>query len=459
MASLGKRGKPLRGQSREIIYNVYKYFVTETDRFKKNEDENVSCYFKKVQERVANATGISRRTLNNILNEVSTETHSTEIKFSTPKKGRPKKQFRLHMDDFDYDVVRRMVYDFHLRFNELPTIKSLKAKLSEAINYNGSEKTLRKILHEMGFRFTKMEDNRKLLMEKHDVSLKRMEYLDKIRKFRESGKNIVYMDESYIHTSHTKGKSWSDDKKKGVKKPISKGQRLIIVHAGNEKGFVPGAFLTYKSTDTTGDYHNEMNNDNYEKWLVNQLIPNIPSDSVLVIDNAPYHNKYVERPPNSNTIKQEMIHWLNRHEIPVDPKLTKTQIYAIICQHKERHTEFSVDKVLAEHGHTVLRLPPYHPDFNPIENIWSQLKGYVASRNVGMNLTTVKTLLTEKVNMIGAEDWKKVCDHAIKCENEYRSIQHGLDNYTDRLVINTADSDSDIDLFESTDSEMEVIEN
>lgn len=85
--------------------------------------------------------------------------------------------------------------------------------------------------------------------------------------------------------------------KKRVKKPILKGQRLIIVHAGNEKGIVPGAFLTYKSTDTTGDYHNEMNNDNYEKWLVNQLIPNIPRDSVLVIDNAPYHNKYVERPP------------------------------------------------------------------------------------------------------------------------------------------------------------------
>lgn len=43
------------------------------------------------------------------------------------------------MDDFDYDVVRRIEYDFHLRFNELPTLKLLKTKLSEAINYNGSE--------------------------------------------------------------------------------------------------------------------------------------------------------------------------------------------------------------------------------------------------------------------------------------------------------------------------------
>lgn len=46
--------------------------------------------------------------------------------------------------------------------------------------------------------------------------------------------------------------------------------------------------------------------------------------------------------------------------------------------------------------------------------------------------------------MIGIEEWKKICDHAIKYENEFRRFQHDLDNYTDRLVIDTADSDNDI---------------
>lgn len=31
-------------------------------------------------------------------------------------------------------------------------------------------------------------------------------------------------------------------------------------------------------------------------------------------------------------------------------------------------------------------------------------------------------------------------------------FQHGRDNYVDRLVINTADSDNDIDFIESIDS-------
>lgn len=81
-----------------------------------------------------------------------------------------------------------------------------------------------------------------------------------------------------------------------------------------------------------------------------------------------------------------MINWLNRYEIPADLKLTKPQIHGIICRHKERHTQLYVGKILAEHRHTVLLMPPYRPDFNPIENIWPQLKDYVAPTNVGINL-------------------------------------------------------------------------
>jgi hypothetical protein len=40
-----------------------------------------------------------------------------------------------------------------------------------------------------------------------------------------------------------------------------KAQRSIIVHVG--MGFIPGALLIFKSTQTMGDYHEEMNSDNY----------------------------------------------------------------------------------------------------------------------------------------------------------------------------------------------------
>ncbi|GBP91733.1 hypothetical protein EVAR_92010_1 [Eumeta japonica] len=42
-------------------------------------------------------------------------------------------------------------------------------------------------------------------------------------------------------------------------------------------------------------------------------------------------------------------------------------------QDRQLHTSNSRQNYVCTH--IVLRLPPYHPDFNPIENIWAQIKG------------------------------------------------------------------------------------
>lgn len=258
------------------------------------------------------------------------------MKFSTLKKGKPKSRFRVGLDDFDYCVIRNMIYNFQLTLKDFPTINNLRKKLIEAINFKGCAETLRLILKEMGFRFLKTDNNRRLLMEKHDIRLKRIKYLRGIQQLRNSGRNIVFMDESYVHTSHIKGKIWQDSSKKGIKQPISKGERIIIVHAGNEKGFVPGALMLHKCVDSEGDYHKEINAERYQTWLRNQLIPNLPPNSVLVIDNAPYHKLSV-KPPNSNTPKPQMIAWLQQHNIPHDPKKLKPDLYEIIKRQRKIH--------------------------------------------------------------------------------------------------------------------------
>ena len=70
---------------------------------------------------------------------------------------------------------------------------------------------------------------------------------------------------------------------------------MIVVHAGGSDGFIPGDLLTFKSGCSTGDYHNDMNADNFTRWLREQLIPNLPDKSVVVLDNAAYHNIQIDR--------------------------------------------------------------------------------------------------------------------------------------------------------------------
>ena len=120
-----------------------------------------------------------------------------------------------------------------------------------------------------------------------------------------------------------------------------------------------------------------MNHANYMKWLQEKLIPNLESKSVIVVDNASYHNVQLNRHPTSNARKGEMLSWLDERGIWYSSDITKAELYDLIKMHKPQYETFAIDRLLADHGHTVLRLPPYHPDLNPIEKMW----GYREEQN------------------------------------------------------------------------------
>ncbi len=63
-------------------------------------------------------------------------------------------------------------------------------------------------------------------------------------------------------------------------------------------GWVSGAKLVFQAKKRTGDYHGQMNFDNFHKWFVESLLPQIPAHSLIVMDNAPYHNVYAEGTPS-----------------------------------------------------------------------------------------------------------------------------------------------------------------
>jgi hypothetical protein len=75
----------------------------------------------------------------------------------------------------------------------------------------------------------------------------------------------------------------------------------------------------------SGDYHNSMNGENFEHWILTQLLPNLEEPSATVIDNAPYHS-VLEKPPTHSWRKNEMIAWLQEKGI----SLTEGSFTAIL---------------------------------------------------------------------------------------------------------------------------------
>lgn len=59
--------------------------------------------------------------------------------------------------------------------------------------------------------------------------------------------------------------------------------------------------------------------------------------------------------------------------------------------------------------HEVIRLPPYHCQYNPIELIWAKVKGEVAKNNNTFKMTDVEKLAHVAMDAVTQEDWEVYC--------------------------------------------------
>ena len=77
---------------------------------------------------------------------------------------------------------------------------------------------------------------------------------------------------------------------------------------------------------TVSLFHTTVNTAVFNAWIIQDLLPKLPENSVVIMDNATFHKGV------------DMV------------------------------------KALQAEGHTLLYLPPYSPDLNPIEKKWAQVK-------------------------------------------------------------------------------------
>lgn len=80
-----------------------------------------------------------------------------------------------------------------------------------------------------------------------------------------------------------------------------------------------------------------------------------------------------------------------------------------LSAHKHRQVRSLIEQVGAE----LLYLPPYSPDFNPIEKCWSKIKEYLRAAKARL-LTTLDQAITAAMDTITAHDaeaWFQWCGY------------------------------------------------
>lgn len=462
------RGSTLSSGERKIILTVFGNLLAES-----------TASLREVAERTAALTGTSRATVERLRKEAN------EGKIVTPGKKRPRAtgtKTRLKItSDFTKIGIRRIVHDMFRR-NRPPTLSSITEKINEDDSLPSMSKaTVHRYITDLGFVYER-RTRRSMFIERDDLIIWRRQYLREIRKYRLEGKQIFYLDETFLNAGHTVKHAWRpsyiksarhatlEGETTGLKNVPGRGGRLIVIHIGNEHGFLKEAsdetsqkdvrliFQGKKNKKRLGgvDYHEEMNSVCFENWFEKKVLPNLPPNSVVVMDNASYHSRTVEKFPNMSWKKIDIQNYLTKKGVEWSSSCVKAELIQLAEPFRLTAKKHVVDQMAAKAGHTVLRLPPYHCDLNPIELAWAQIKNNVALHNVSYNIHDVEVMLNNNISNLLPETWKSFVEHVKKLEDSLWELDNVVDSFTDenRIVVNLDNSSES----EDTESNSELEE-
>jgi len=162
----------------------------------------------------------------------------------------------------------------------------------------------------------------------------------------------------------------------------------------------------------------------------------------------------IDKAPSSNTHKADIIKWLQDKGVVLDRPMVIPELLLMVKRIKPQHQRYVIDELAKSYNHTVLRLPPYHCELNPIELAWSSVKNHVRMNNTTYKLPDVKELLIQGVNRVDSTMWTNFIRHTKTVEKEFYEIDPIIDEVLSAEMSNlqmtitgdtTSDSESDSD--------------
>ncbi|KAF0759151.1 hypothetical protein AaE_003744 [Aphanomyces astaci] len=257
-------------------------------------------------------------------------------------------------------------------------------------------------------------------------------------------RTIVYIDESYIHhhySRHNDSLYHPDDKVANPPKAKHKGRRLCFVAGimsdGEENSRLLGLEIFQGGKCQPKDYHGMFTHAFFVDWfgdLLEELEKLQKYGVIIAMDNAKYHSDGQCKIPN-------WVHEEGGH------RSTRPVVWAALKDHIDRAVKSEVESMAMERGHLVAWTPPYHSDLQPIEMVWSDVKGKVGRQytvttsfeDVRVRLDAAFASLPSKTiyNCIGHTE-RKVAAMSLYLET--------LDEADDELGQGSSDDEDSIDM-------------
>ena len=341
------RGRALTAEVKKAIVSIKGYF----DQYPTGEKSKTST------QRTASAVGVGEASVKRILADYNRDPSLLDREPS----DRGHRSYCINASN--QEKLRLYIREANQKGTYI-TLKTIRDFLSDnAPKESFHIATLARTLDRWGFEFGKGTRSQHL-KEKDHVVAARQRYLRRKRSNRKPGKGIetirpeVYLDESYVNKNHSNDFiGYSNDDGPWVQKPTGKGERLIIINAISQNGWIPNAKLVFKSTKKSGDYHGQMNGDLFSMWFQEKLLPNISPGSLIVMDNAPYHNTLSKHSAPTPTCSKDKIRtWLEQNKLPCREDCLKAEMVETVRKIAPEPT-YAINEIAKEYGHEVVRTP------------------------------------------------------------------------------------------------------
>lgn len=309
-----------------------------------------------------------------------------------------------------------------------------------------SDFTLRRWMHELGYAWDDKNFIGALKPQYRDARIRTFiwEYANALRLQAAGTHIIVYLDESYIHTAHQMMKGWhpihGPHQHNETQGDADTGKRLIILHAMTRDGMLDvedavGSNFLHEATPTAqfvfeaasfdeSDYHNSIDGEAFTLWMKNRVMPAFQQlypgkKMILVMDNAGYHKPHdfdwitpykmgkaacasfleAQEITTFDAEREDGISvsfpkrtWLMNARNSSAPTVKELQTAVKI--HLKAHpglNKTKIDKLLQPRGDSIIWTPPFVPEVQPIELIWSLVKGQVARQyTLGRTIGTTR---------------------------------------------------------------------
>ncbi|EGT50991.1 hypothetical protein CAEBREN_03020 [Caenorhabditis brenneri] len=324
----------------------------------------------------------------------------------------------------------------------------------KAIGFRYSQTYFRLTMLGMGLRYKK-NTRMSALEERSDIAKLRIRYLEAKLFAEDDDPFFVFFDETWIHDGFGNIRDWQYENATGYQKarmvdpghpipgpykPKHRGKRGITLGMLTEDGLIPESIKFIisggKPEAQLADYHQEMNAENYKLYM-EEMVPIIArlaaqkgKNGYIIIDNAPYHNITRTKPPTMANLKDEICFWLMEHSIRFNYKSKKEQLMSLVKSHieanggREAFVVYEVDSWAEEvYGVRIIRLPPYHCHWNPIEFVWADLKSHL--RKFGDPSDKLEIVRNRALNFLQTYDSAKalsVMEHCRRDEEDVREM-------------------------------------